>query len=252
MAAETPQPDSAEAASSLPERIAPADLEALNQALAMLFGELRFARSLPPGETHGRLGAVVALSAAWRFLVRFEAALAECLHVPLLNLHGALLALNENNVEPILRPTRRTGRATSSSRRYALIGFAVGAAQQLQWTGLSSADANKAVARKLATLGIKPTRGKGGITADTLRRWRERINATQPLLRSLPQVLQSELSAEDLGWINATHNADSILTEKSRAQIASLAPAAARRFVLLALEESIRQMALADPAKPPS
>jgi hypothetical protein len=168
-----------------------------------------------------------------------------------MSLHGALLALNENNVEPILQPTKRTGRATSSPRRYALIGFAVGAAQQLQWIGLSPSDANKAVARKLTTLGIKPTRGNDGITAGTLRRWREQLNATQPLLRSLSRVLQSELSAEDLGWINAANNAGSILTEQSRARIASLATAAARRFVLLALEESIRQMALADPATPP-
>src|SRR5216683_5662862 len=103
--------------------------------------------------------------------MRFEPVLAETLHVPLMGLHGALLALNENNIEPILKPTKRSGRATSSPRRYALIGIAVGATQQLEWTGLSPADAHKAVAAKLRALGIKPTRGKNGVTADTLRRW---------------------------------------------------------------------------------
>jgi hypothetical protein len=108
------------------------------------------------------------------------------------------------------------------------------------------------VAAKLKALDIRPTRGKGGVTADTLRRWREQISTTQPLLRSLPQVLESELSAEDRGWINAAVNADSMTTEKSRAQIAALAAADARRFVLLALEKSISEMTLADPPKPPS
>lgn len=252
MATEAPQSEPAEAAPSLPEKIGPADVEALNQALAELFGKLRFARTHPPGETHGRLGAVVALSASWRFLMRFDRVLAESLHVPLMNLHGALLALNENNVEPILKPIKHTGRATSSPRRYVLIGIAVGATQQLEWTGLSPADANKAVATKLNALNIKPTRGKNGITADTLRRWREQVNAAQPLRRSLPQLLQSELSAEDWGWVNAARNAESTLTEKWREKIAALAPADARRFVLLALENSVSKMMLADPVKPPS
>ena len=144
--------------------IGPTDLEALNEALAALFHQLRLARSLPPGETHGRLNAVVALGAAWRFLARFEPVLPETLHVPLISLHSALLALNENNVEPILRPRKRTGRAASSPRRYALIGIAVGAAGRLEWTGLSPVDATKAVATKLNALGVKPTRGKGGVT----------------------------------------------------------------------------------------
>lgn len=96
MAADLPQPDSAEAAPSLPENIAPTDLEALNQALTALFEDLRFAQNLPRGNSHGRLSAAAALSAAWRFLIRFEPVLAESLHVPLMSLHSALLALNEN------------------------------------------------------------------------------------------------------------------------------------------------------------
>jgi hypothetical protein len=253
MATEGQLPEPAEITPGLPEQVEPADLETLNQALAALFHDLRFARNLPPDETHGRLSAVIALSAAWRFLTRFEAALTETLHAPLMSLHNALLALNENNVEQILKPTKQTGRATSSARRYALIGIVVGAARRLEWTRLSPIDANRAVATKLNALGVKPTRGKGRVTADTLRRWREQISATQPLLRSLPQVLESELSAEDLGWIGAALNADSMTTEKSRAQITALAAADARRFVLLALEKSISGMMLVDnPAKPSS
>jgi len=252
VATETPQAEPIERAPDLPEKIGPADLDALNQALAGFFEELRFARGLPQGETHGRLGASVALRAVWSFLMRFDAAVVETLHVPLMSLHSALLALNENNIEPILKPTKRSGRATSSPKRYALIGIAVGSAQRLEWTGLSPMDANKAVAAKLNALDVKPARGKGGVSADTLRQWREHISQTQPLLRSLPEVLQSGLSAEDSAWINAAANADSMMTENWHAKIAALAPADGRRFVLLALEKSISEMALADPPKPPS
>jgi hypothetical protein len=164
--------------------------------------------------------------------------------VPLLNLSSALLALNENNVEPILRPTKRSGRAASSPRRYVLIGIAVGAAMRLEWTGLLPADANRAVARKLNTLGIKPTRGKNGVTADTLRRWREQINVVRSLLRSQSQLAPRDTGAEDIGWINAAKNADHMLTEEARG-IAALTQDDARRFILSALEQNIRQMKLA-------
>jgi hypothetical protein len=45
MATDAPEPEPVGDASSLPEQIGPADLEALNQALAELFGALRFARN---------------------------------------------------------------------------------------------------------------------------------------------------------------------------------------------------------------
>ena len=172
--------------------------------------------------------------------------------MPLMGLHNALLALNENNVEPILKLSKRTGRATSSLMRFALIGVAVGAAQRLEWTGLSPIEANKAVATKLNGLGVKPTRGKDGITANTLRRWRDRICETEPLRRSLPDALQSKLSAQDLGWINAAGNAETMLTEKWRGKIQALAAVDARRLVLLLLEKFVDEMGLADPPKPPS
>jgi hypothetical protein len=169
-----------------------------------------------------------------------------------LSLSNALLALNDNNIEPILEPTKRSGRATSSPRRYVLIGIAVGAAQRLEWAGLSPADANKAVATKLNNLGIKPTRGKNGVTADTLRRWREQISVVRPLLRSQSQLEPQDIGAEDIGWIKAARNADDMLTEEWRGKIAAHTPADARRFVLAALEANIRQMMLTFPVKPPS
>jgi hypothetical protein len=244
MAAEVPETKAAEAVPSLPEKIERANLEALNKALAALFDGLRFASNLAPGEARGRQGAVVALRAAWKFLMQFESVRAETLHVPLLTLSSALLALNENNIEPILMPRKRSGRAASSPRRYALIGIAVGAAQRLEWVGLSPADANKAVTTKLNNLGIKPTRGKNGVTADTLRRWREQISVVRPLLPPQSQLEPRNIGAEDIGWINAATNADNMLTEEWRGKIAALPPTDARRFILSALKESIQQMGL--------
>ena len=185
---------------------------------------------------------------------------ADNLHVPLLSLHSALLALDENNVEAMLEPTKRTGRAPSSPSRYVLIGIAVGASLRLESTGLSTKDANKEVAEKLNALGIKPARGikpapgENGVTAGTLRRWRGRISETRPLLRSLSlsQLKLSDISAEDMGWINAATIADEMVTEEERAKLAALTPAEAQRIVLAFLDASVREIALADPAKPPS
>jgi hypothetical protein len=176
--------------------------------------------------------------------MQFESVRAETLHVPLLNLSSALVALNENNIDPILEPTKRSGRAPSSPKRYALIGIAVGTAQRLEWVGLSPADANKAVAAKLKNLGIQPSRGKNGVTADTLRRWREQINVVRPLLRSRSQLEPRHVRTEDIGWINAATNADDMVTEEWRGKIAALTRADARRFILSAPEENIRKLAL--------
>ena len=106
--------------------------------------------------------------------------------------------------------------------------------------GPLKADANNAVARKLGGLGIEPARGKNGVTADTLRRWREKLNEVRPLLHLKP----SDIGAEDIGWIDAAKNADDMLTEELRGKIAALTPADARRFILSALEKNIRQMML--------
>jgi hypothetical protein len=252
MTADVPDSESEEAVPSLPEKILPADLDALNQALAMLFGALRVARGLPPGDTQGRKGAVRALIAAWKFLMRFEAALTEGLHIPLLNLSSALVALDDNNIEPILKPTKRTGRPASSPRRYAVIGIAVGAAQRLEWAGLAPAEANKVVATKVGKLGIEPARGKNSVTADTLRRWREQVNTVRPLLRAQSQPRPPAIGVAEDGWIIAATNAESMLTAEDRTKIASLDSNDARRFILSALEQNVRKMELAFPVKPPS
>jgi hypothetical protein len=228
----------------LPETIGQDNLNKLNQALEALFGVLRDARRHQEGSHNGRAAAVVALRAVSFFLMRFQPALAETLHMPLLNLMGALLALNNNNVEPILKPTKQSGRAVSSPGRFTLIGIAVGTASRLEWTGMSPQAANKGVAAKLVALGIKPARGKGGIIARTLRGWRERVDRARPLLGIPLLSVDQVMSAEDQGWVNAVEEADLMLTDKWRSRIGNLAPTTARKFILDALENSIHQMNL--------
>jgi hypothetical protein len=247
MATDPPSVETAENTScvgSLPETIGSNDLDGLNQKLETLLEGLRVARSLPAGDTRGRLSAVVALGAVCTFLMSFRLVLAEGLHVPLLNLHGALLALNENNIEPILKPVKRTGRAVSSPQRFNLIGIAIGSALRLEWTDMGPAAANEAIAAKLTALGVKPTRGRGGVTGRTVRGWRERVEATEPLLRALPRLLGQVISSEDLGWISAARNTEGMLTEKWSARIRALTPSTARRLILDALENSIRKIEL--------
>ena len=85
MAADRPESEPAKSAPGLPGKIAPADLEALNQALRALFGECVL-REPPAGRNPWAADAVVALRAAWHFLMRFEPVLTDSLHVPLMNL----------------------------------------------------------------------------------------------------------------------------------------------------------------------
>jgi hypothetical protein len=229
---------------SLPETIGVNDLDDLNQTLETLLEGLRVARGLPAGDSNGRLSAVVALRAVYTFLMSFRPGLAEGLHIPLLNLHGALLALNENNIEVILKPIKRTGRAVSSPQRINLIGIAIGSARRLEWTDMSPAAANREIAAKMIALGVTTARGRGRITARTVRGWRERAEATEPLLRALPRLPGELISPEDLGWINAARNAEGMLTEKWSARIRALTPNTARRLILDALENSIRKIGL--------
>jgi hypothetical protein len=163
-------------AGSLPEAVAEGDLDTLNSGLCFLFADLRSAKRLcrEKGD-NGRAGASAALGAIWRFVMLFKGPLAETLHVPILNLHASLDALENNLVEPILKPVPRIGRAPSSDRRDALKGCVAGTVERLLRTGLSRKDANLAVAKQLRQLGVGPERGSGEVTDDTVRHWCEEV-----------------------------------------------------------------------------
>jgi hypothetical protein len=163
-------------AGSLPEAVAEGDLDTLNSGLRFLFADLRSAQRLyrEKGDD-GRAGASAALGATWRFVMLFKDPLAETLHVPILNLHASLRALEDNLVEPILKPVPHDGRAPSSGRRAALKGCVAGTVERLLRTGFGRQDANLAVAKRLRRLGVRPERGSGKITGNTVRHWCEEV-----------------------------------------------------------------------------
>jgi hypothetical protein len=118
----------------LPEGVRPADLTILNEALTSLFASLRVASKLYRDDPdHGRRGTAVTLTAVTEFLLRFRRTVSDELHLPLINLASALAALELNNVQPILRPVPRTGRAPDSAARQVMVGSAAGAVRQLEF-----------------------------------------------------------------------------------------------------------------------
>src|SRR5947209_1701347 len=141
----------------LPEVLNSSDLTTINDALSALYTKLRFALNLYQSRQLDRAATLVSLNAAWQFLVCFDPVLNEQLHLPLLNLSAALMALNANNVAPILSPaaTPKGGRAFDSPDRLVLIGIAVGTVGRLLWTKMPVGKAREAVAAELVKLGIR-------------------------------------------------------------------------------------------------
>ena len=118
--------------------------------------------------------------------MRFQPGLSQNLHAPLLDLASALLALDENKIEPMLKPTptRGGGRAPDSVARQALIGFAVGTVRRLQLTGLQRAAAHKAVAdaqssQNAAVAALTDSHRKFGEQQQEINRLADERNAAQ-------------------------------------------------------------------------
>ena len=161
---------------SLPETIAESDLETLNSGLGFLFARLREARkSYHDQKDGGRAEAVTALGAIWQFIMLFKTPRAELLHAPIHRLQAALVALDQNNVSPILKPLARPGRAPSSDAYAALQGHAAGTVMRLRKTGLNPTQAYTLVAKDLAKLGVRPQRGSDAVTANTVRHWCDEV-----------------------------------------------------------------------------
>src|SRR5271170_5961346 len=109
------------------------------------------------------------------FIALFDSTLAESLQTPVTNLMDALYALDHNNVQPILRPVARPGAAPSSPRYESLQGHAAGTVMRLRKSGHPPLEARELVAKKLTKLGVRPSRGSGSITAETIRHWCDEV-----------------------------------------------------------------------------
>jgi hypothetical protein len=208
----------------LPEAVSPADINIVNQALTSLFAKLREASKLYRDKPdHGRTGTVVALRAIMEFLLRFRSTVTDELHLPLTALASALVGLDHNKLEPILKRTQRSGRAPDSPVRQVMVGTAVGAVKQLEFIGIPTAEARKAVAATLARQGIIPSRGTAQISSRTIREWSERVRA------------------DTAGRSPASKEASRMMSPKWQCRLSSKPREEARTAVLRALSESIRR-----------
>jgi hypothetical protein len=165
-------------AGTLPETIAPCDLDTLNSALRYLFIFLREAsRQFYEEGDDGRSAAFYALAAYWMFVTAFRPALSENLQVPILTLQEALAGLNTNAVAPILKPTPRRGRSPSSVKHAVMKGHAAATVTILMEIGFGRDEALSEVAKLLARIGIRPERGSGVVKAVTVRNWCNEVSS---------------------------------------------------------------------------
>jgi len=167
-----------QAKGTIPDIVGEADLSTLNSALDFLFSRLRVAQEQFYQEgDNGRRGAFTALAASWMFITAFRTPFNEELYVPILRLQDALAMLDENQVEPILRPVRRSGRGPSSYTYACLKGYAAAAVELRLQQGLARADAYLAVATQLSELGVRPGRGSGAVTPTTVGNWYDEVSS---------------------------------------------------------------------------
>jgi hypothetical protein len=210
---------------TLPETVAEGDLETLNSGLGFLFSRLREARQqYDEDEAGGRVAAFTALGAMWQFIALFNSTLAENLHVPILKLQDALVALDQNNVLPILKPVARPGRAASSHAYAALKGHAAATVMRLRKLDLDPKQAFALVAKELTKLGVRLERGKGAITVNTVRHWCDDV----------------ENDVGRRGTAAITY--DMMFTDEENKRFHGLPPAEAKNFALDSLRRYVQQI----------
>jgi hypothetical protein len=188
----------------LPESISEGDLPMLNPALQFLFADLRDAsrRFCEPGD-NGRPGAIAALGAFVRFIQLFKGPLAENLEVPSLRLQDALVGLDGNIVDPLLKPASRRGRSGSSGARAAVMGAAAGTVRRLRKVGIGREDAYTRVANQLTKIGIRPERGSGPVTARTVRGWCNKVEQDVARTGVAATVFDLMFTADENKWFAA-------------------------------------------------
>ena len=182
---------------SLPEKITESDLKTLNLGLSFLFAWLRVAGQQYDDEADGgRAAAFTTTGGMSQFIELFRSGVAEHLNVPILKLLDALAALEENNVLPILKPVKRRGRAVASHAYRSLKGHVAGTVMRLIKLELDPEQARELVAKELIKLGVRPERGKGDITANTVRHWCDEV-ASDVGRRGAAAIMYDMIFSED-------------------------------------------------------
>jgi hypothetical protein len=141
-----------------------------------LFTDLRTASEAHQHAGNDRAGVVCALKAISAFLMLFRTVERESLHLPLIALYDALIALYSNKVLPLLAPAARPAIPPATEARQVTIGAAAYVVASLQRKGLRRPAACAAVAKRLGALGLRPERGPGALTGRTGREWCDRVS----------------------------------------------------------------------------
>jgi hypothetical protein len=172
---------------------------------SFLDGLLAANRLFEKGNDGGRLGAIEALNAVWKFL---HPILGTHDHrQPIVALLNALTSLDEGTVLPMLDPKEAgPGRRPASAARNCAKGMAVATVARLQEAGMETG-AYRRVAKICREAGFTPGRGRNPhVTERTLIGWKEEIEAdtgrrsdaamTFYRLKSLPPYLAGEGGAD--------------------------------------------------------
>jgi hypothetical protein len=183
---------------TLAEVITPSELQILNSALRSLFASLREIRPLyQNADAEDRRRAIcVALIFYCRFIQLFRKPLEERLDVPILHLIDALAGLNDNLVLPILQSIPKEGRSKSSGVHNALKGLVAATVTYLCENRFRTADAHKALAQWLNTLGVRSERGSGDITPNTVRNWCAEVSSLGKTSTATAAIMCNKMLAE--------------------------------------------------------
>jgi hypothetical protein len=173
--------------------LSPQEIQHIAHAFNFLFHGLKEAGQRfnnPTAEDGGRDGATHALESVLKFfacldrLDIYPLIVKEAVNAPLARLFTDLMALDDGNVSPMLRPKRRSrGGGTRANATYdALKGVAVFTTDRLVALGKNHTEARKSVAVRLGQEGVRPARkgsrdGSMQFSERTIRGWEEQIAA---------------------------------------------------------------------------
>jgi hypothetical protein len=146
----------------------------LEQAIFRFQGKLKDVTQLK-----GRPAAIEALLVVSEFLSVISAPNEFPYQRPFNSLTSALKALDDGEVQPLLQPTRRSGRSPDSLAKAYVKALAVRITQRLCKAGMDKDEAYEKVALVYRKCGIRPGR-KGSdkpceMTARTVRSWSEKV-----------------------------------------------------------------------------
>lgn len=185
--------------SAFPRVLTPKHLPKLNALLSQVEQGLRVAqRSYKTGEHGGRAGACGALLTVQMMLGHFAMFDGKDLTTPLEALFNALVALNNNNQLPMLKPIPKPGSPLPSHIRTMVEGLAIATVERLLEVGQPLDVACKMVADILVQHGVKGLKSKDVISARTVKNWKQRAAEDVAMQSLLANMKETFVAAREL------------------------------------------------------